>query len=292
MCDRCLSVGDYLDARHRVVRFLGLGAMGAVWQVRHESIERDFAAKVLTDRLATDPEAVARFRREARAMGRIQHRSVLAVYDVATIATGRRAGAPYILTELLDGCGLDVMLRSVTFPNLQFTLGLLRALASALDAAHQLGIIHRDVKPANIFLHRARGAVVPKLLDFGISRILSEERITAANSLVGSPAYMSPEQIRGDEVTGQSDVWALGLVFYRCLFGRLPRRIDGDRHELMRAIATEPPPQIVAPELPCEIVSLLSGMMAFESRDRISAGEVARVAASLTTMPVDRASGF
>ncbi len=217
-----LSPGSFLAGKYRVEKLVGQGAMGAVWQAKHALTERTVAIKVLGEDSRT-VEARQRLLREARACGRIQHRNVIEVLDVGELDDG----TPFLVMPMLAGETLEDRLdREGAIPEeeaLEIALGVARALA----AAHTLGIVHRDLKPGNIFLHREPGheEMLVKVLDFGISKILSREEAsyTDAGRAVGSPAYMAPEQARGAaDIDPRVDVWAFGVLFVEMLTGQLP----------------------------------------------------------------------
>ncbi len=198
--------------------------MGSVWAARNELTDRDFAVKFLLPELAQNRDALHRFFLEARACGQIKHPAVVAVYDMGQAEDG----APYLVMELLEGEGLDQRLeRSGVFRPGE-AAAFLSYIALGLEEAHIRGLVHRDLKPGNIFFAiDDRGEVVPKVLDFGVSKAtsLADPKFVRTNTgaVLGSPAYMSPEQARGDEdIDGRSDVWSLGVILYESLTGRLP----------------------------------------------------------------------
>ncbi|MBI5513724.1 MAG: serine/threonine protein kinase [Deltaproteobacteria bacterium] len=210
-------VGDRLG-RYRLLRVLGEGGMGAVFEAAHDDIGRRVAIKTLRPALAASPQARERFFREARAAARVHHPGVVQVHDVDV-----EDGTAYLVMDLLEGESLARRLERGPFAPEE----LLAALGPALDgvaSAHEAGVIHRDLKPGNIFLRCApegpRGVVV----DFGVSRLLDEDSdLTGSGAILGTPAFMSPEQARGArEVDAASDQFSLGAVLYTCLCGRRP----------------------------------------------------------------------
>jgi serine/threonine-protein kinase len=217
-----LQPGSFVAGRYRVTRLIGQGSMGEVWEAVHAMTERPVALKVLLDGTST-LEARARILREARACGRIQHRNVIEVFDVGEVDDHR----PFLVMPLLSGQTLEdhIDTRGPLPEEEALTVGL--GVARALVAAHDLGIVHRDLKPANVFLHWEREASEPivKVLDFGISKILSrdEASFTDAGRAVGSPAYMSPEQARGEsDVDARTDIWSFGVLLFEALTAKLP----------------------------------------------------------------------
>ena len=200
---------------YEVVGLVGRGGMGEVYRARDERLEREVAIKVLPPFYSSDPDRLRRFEREARALQMLDHPNVLAVYDVGT-----HEGSPYIVSELLEGETLGDRLAAGpldTRDALDFAL----QVARGLTAAHEKGIVHRDLKPANLFL--ARGGRV-KILDFGVAKLLAPDGRapslqTASGVVVGTAAYMSPEQAQGQRVDQRSDVFSFGAILYEMLSG-------------------------------------------------------------------------
>ena len=206
---------------YEVVSWLGSGGMGDVYRARDPRLGRDVAIKVIHERLATNPERLRRFEQEARAAGQLNHPGILAVHDV-----GAHAGTPYLVSELLEGESLRSRLeRGALAP--RRAVDLARQIADGLAAAHERGIVHRDVKPDNLFI-TSDGRV--KILDFGIAKLVSADEEaegspgapteTAPDRVVGTAAYMSPEQVRGEPIDARSDIFSLGAVLYEMLAGR------------------------------------------------------------------------
>jgi serine/threonine-protein kinase len=218
--------GEFVAQKYRVVRMIGQGAMGSVFEAVHALTERSVALKVLAEDLKT-AEMRARLLREARACGRIQHRNVIEVFDVGELEDGR----PFLVMPLLSGETLEGRIDREGALSEEVALDVAMGVAKALVAAHDLGIVHRDLKPGNVFLHHedASGVITPKVLDFGISKILSrdEASFTDAGRAVGSPAYMSPEQAQGlADLDARTDVWSFGVMLAEMLSGNLP--FEGD----------------------------------------------------------------
>ncbi|MEZ4227103.1 MAG: protein kinase [Polyangiaceae bacterium] len=214
-----MKPGSVIAGKYRLVRRLGEGAMGAVWEAVNELTERSFAIKLIHHSALHGEELRARMFREARAAGRLQHPNVIELYDVGQTDDGD----PFLVMELLRGETLEQLLeRKRQLPvNLACAIGI--QVARALTAAHGAGIVHRDLKPANIFLHRQPdGAVLVKVLDFGVSKLSSEQNATATSTgaAIGSPAYMSPEQAVGaPDVDGRSDLWSIGVLLLEAIGG-------------------------------------------------------------------------
>lgn len=216
--------GTLIASRYKVANEIGRGGMGVVYRVDDVHSRESFALKALLGAARFDPQATARFKREARASARIRSDYVVRVIDADT--GPELEGSPFIVMELLQGSDLEqhIACQGPLAPEL--LIPVLTQVAEALELAHQLGIVHRDLKPENLFLHEcADGTVMAKILDFGISKFISEEvdvaNKTSTGSVVGTPFFMSPEQARGenDRVTPTTDVWAMGLVALRLLTG-------------------------------------------------------------------------
>ncbi len=200
--------------------------MGEVWAAKNELTNRDFAIKFLLPQFSENDEAFERFVREAKTTGTLQHPSIVDVYDVALGKDGR----PFIVMELLHGEELeDFIERKGSLSPLK-TAAYFAQIAAALQLAHDAGVVHRDLSTNNIFLGRSKdGAIVPKILDFGVSKTLGPvfegQSVTCDGAVLGNPIFMSPEQARGArEVDGRTDLWALGIGMYQSLTGRAPFR--------------------------------------------------------------------
>jgi serine/threonine-protein kinase len=199
--------------RYRVRGLLGQGAMGVVYRGRDEALDRDVAIKLI--RGAGDAETRARFLREARAAARLQHPNIVTIYEA-----GEHDGAPFMAMELLEGVDLQRAIEGGLRPDPRATLPIVLQLLAGLGHAHEHGIVHRDVKPSNLFLPRGRPA---KIMDFGVAR-LGEG--SAATGIVGTPNYMSPEQVSGGRLDGRSDLFSAGLILYELVTGEKAYRGD------------------------------------------------------------------
>jgi serine/threonine protein kinase len=255
--------GDVIGGRYRLVRVMGAGAMGVVWSARNESTERDFAIKLMLPEAAKDPARFQRFFKEAKLAGRLRHRCIVEVYDLGRIESGPMTGAPYLVMELLEGEPLDALLRRVGKLPAGTALRIVGEVARGLSVAHAQGVIHRDLKPANIFLHRTlEGRTVPKILDFGISKLIAradfDPQETTIGTILGSPAYMSPEQTSGEDLDARADIWSLGVLLYKALAGALPFA-GANFTTLMLAINTGSPIPLEdrVPGLPKELYALV-----------------------------------
>ena len=239
----------------RIVRELGRGGMGVVYEAVEEPLGRRVALKLMHADWAARPGICARFLEEARSIARLSHPSIVRVHRFA-----HHAGAAYLALELVEGRSLDQHLAESRFP-VSRALCVLEDLARALGHAHEAGIVHRDIKPGNVFL-RPDGAVV--LGDFGLAKDLEPQghALTSPGMIMGTPAYMSPEQAQGRPVTPATDVYALGVLAYEMLTGRVPFTADTAMTLLLKHV-NEPPPPIhdFVPELPREVATLVEQML-------------------------------
>jgi eukaryotic-like serine/threonine-protein kinase len=209
-----------LSDRYETAERLGSGGMSNVYKATDRILERTVAVKILAEHLSDDERFVARFRREALAVAKLIHPNIVQVYD-----TGVDDDRHYIVMEYVEGrSGAQILQRSGPVePEIAAEIGIQSC--AGLDYAHRRGIIHRDVKPGNLMIVGGPvggGEMVVKLTDFGIARAIEQTRITQVGSVVGTAAYLAPEQVRGEEATPATDVYALGVVLYQFLTGRLP----------------------------------------------------------------------
>ena len=209
-----------LSGRYETSERLGSGGMSNVYKATDLILERTVAVKILAEHLSDDERFVARFRREALAVAKLIHPNIVQVYD-----TGKDDGRHYIVMEYVSGrSGAQILQRhGPVEPTIAAEIGI--QACSGLDYAHRRGIIHRDVKPGNLMVTGGPvggGEMTVKLTDFGIARAIEQTRITQVGSVVGTAAYLAPEQVRGEEATPATDVYALGVVIYQFLTGRLP----------------------------------------------------------------------
>lgn len=209
----------------RVVRALGQGGMGAVYEVEHVFTKHRRALKLLHPQFAANPAVVARFLREASAAGRIGNPHIVETFDAGQLP----GGEPYLVMELLSGSALDQLLARRGRLPVAEAIEIVRQACSGVQAAHDAGIVHRDLKPENLFLLSGTQRFV-KILDFGISKfddsLVDVPALTTAGSIMGTPFYMSPEQVRGETLDARADVYALGVVLYECLSGEKPFLAD------------------------------------------------------------------
>ncbi len=201
--------------RFTVLGVLGQGAMGVVYRGRDDNLEREVALKVMAAGRGADPEAMARFRREAKAVARLQHPNIITIYEL-----GEHDGAPFMAMELLSGMDLQQAIEAGIRPDPKITLPIMLNVLAGLGHAHEHGIVHRDIKPSNIFLPRGRPA---KVTDFGVARLAGS---ATSSGVVGTPNYMSPEQVNGSGLDGRSDLFSAGLILYELVTGEKAYRAD------------------------------------------------------------------
>jgi eukaryotic-like serine/threonine-protein kinase len=256
-----------MAGEYRLLRKLGEGGFGAVYEAEHPLLRRRAAVKVLHQVAGMDSDSVLRFISEAQAANHIRSRHIVDVFSFGKLPNGRH----FYVMDLLVGEPLDKFLRREKRCDVATTLQLLRPIAEALDAAHAAGVVHRDLKPQNLFLAwEASGETVPKLLDFGMAKLLGESSVhTVSGVPIGTPLYMSPEQARGEKVDGRSDVYALGVLCHEMLTGRVPFTGESPLAVLVSHL-TLPPPRAseVLAELPPELDEPILSMLHKEPSGR------------------------
>jgi eukaryotic-like serine/threonine-protein kinase len=256
---------------YRVLKELGRGGMGVVYQAEDPKLKRLVALKVMLPRHSSDKSARQRFIREAQAMAAVHHDHIVTIFQV-----DENNGVPFLAMEFLDGMPLDKWLKDGRKPSVAQVLRMGREIAEGLAAAHERGLIHRDVKPGNIWLDSAHKGRV-KILDFGLARVGTDDvHLTRSGAIVGTPAYMSPEQARGEKVDGRTDLFSLGCVLYRLCTGAMP--FAGDTTTaLLLALAMDHPKPVrdVNPEIPATLSDLVMRLLAKTPAERpASAREV------------------
>ncbi|MET7866139.1 serine/threonine-protein kinase [Micromonospora taraxaci] len=282
-----LTRGVLLGDRYRLGERVATGGMGAVWRGTDVLLEREVAVKVLLPSLVADQEFTARFRAEARMLAALRHPGVVPVHDVgqAVLADGSRVD--YLVMEYVEGEPLSARVRAAGRLDPATTMSVLAQAADALHTAHLAGIVHRDVKPGNLLV-KADGTVV--LVDFGIARSRDMAGLTAANMVLGTASYMSPEQATGQPVSAATDVYALGAVAYFCLAGQPPFHGDNPLAVALRHAQEEPPP--LPPDTPPAVAAVVTRALGKRPEDRFgSAAELAAAAAdardsTLASIPV------
>ncbi|MBK6687189.1 MAG: serine/threonine protein kinase [Deltaproteobacteria bacterium] len=262
-------VDQVLDGRYRVLRPLDRGGMGTVFVAQQLNVERLVAIKVMHTDDALDQKMVARFRSEAQIISTLRHPNTLKLFDSGTLPDGRL----YLVTELLNGEPLSRVLRRGPL-SVARTVEVVREICLSLAEAHSRGVIHRDLKPGNIFLEKVGTQEVVKVLDFGIAKISAapgrDGHETARGTLMGTPAYLSPEQAYGRPVDSRTDLYSLGVVAYQCLTGKLP--FGGEPISQIAAHAEDPPPSFKAigalQPVPAQVEALVMRLLAKDPKDR------------------------
>lgn len=274
--------GLVLDEKYRLDARLGEGGMGTVYRAAHLLIDRPVAVKLLHPRFVEDEAAQQRFRREARAAGRLQHPNAVTVTDFGSTADGY----VYLVMELLEGRTLRDVLSTEAPLTAGHAVGLMSQIAAAVEAAHEAGVIHRDLKPGNIFVVQRKGSPpVLKVLDFGIAKLAAEsldesdaKNLTQTGVMIGTPRYMSPEQCDGEKLTPASDVYSLGIILYEMLTGTTPFNGPTPLAVALQHSSKPPrPPRELMPSIPVEFEQVVLHALAKSPAERPGdAGEFRR----------------
>ena len=231
--------GDIIADRYRVVAPIGRGAMGTVYRAEHVQISKVMAIKLLHQELQRNPENVARFHREAESASRLNHPNTVHVFDFGRT----KSGSLYLVMEYVDGDDLAKVLDKdgpMPFGRVAY---LCAQVAGSVEDAHAAGIVHRDLKPENIVITEGREGETAKVLDFGLAKLFEgtvEAQVTSSGTIVGTPYYMSPEQIQGQELDGRSDVYAVGAIMYECVVGKPPFEAPNPVGVLSKHLSEEP----------------------------------------------------
>ena len=268
-----VAIGSVLDGRYRIDSVIGKGGMGRVYRGEHTGIGRAVAIKVLHSQLGRSKEATARFQREAMASGRLDHPNIVGVSDFGVLDDG----SLYLVMEALEGESLGARLereKRIAWPE---AIEIMRGVLSGLRHAHDRGVVHRDIKPDNIFLAKKDGEIVVKILDFGIAKLYAgnadDPATTRAGLTVGTPAYLSPEQAVGGAITPASDLYSTSIVLFEMLVGRVPYD-EQDPLAMLTAHVSREPPRFaeVAPdvEIPPALEDIVRHGLAKVSGERIA----------------------
>src|SRR5450432_3925243 len=282
-----LPEGTLVAGKLRIVRELGIGGMGTVYEVEHELTRHRRALKILHARAAQEPSAVARFLREASAAARIGNAHIAETFDAGRLDTGE----PYLVMELLEGETLDQRLQRVGAIGPSELAELVSQACDGVQAAHDAGIVHRDLKPENLFVTVRDGRPFVKILDFGISKFDSVRTgslgVTTEGALIGTPYYMPPEQVRGEKtIDAKADVYALGVILYECAAGARPYEANTVEHlaVLIHQGKATPLAERV-PSLPPAFCEVVHRAMAVERDQRFqSARELADALAPMVSL--------
>jgi CheY-like chemotaxis protein len=289
--ERLLEVvtGSVLEGRYRLEERLGVGNFSVVFRATDLESGRGVAVKVLRNTLGEPEIGIARMQREGVAGRRLEHPSAVAIHDFRITA----AGTAYLVMELLEGQTLDLQLRDRGPQAPERCCEILFPICELLAQAHAMGIVHRDIKPGNIFLHQQGGEEVVKVLDFGIAKPLSdaalERNLTLDGTILGSPAYMAPERLRNRPFDGRADVYSLGIMLYEMLAGRLPfTAANNDPMSVVAMHLNERPEPLTRwrPDLPPAVDAVVAGALDKDCRRRPWAPELARSFAAAVGVPV------
>jgi eukaryotic-like serine/threonine-protein kinase len=273
MHELSLQPGEVVDGKYTIVRLIGEGGMGAVYEGENTRIHRRVAIKVLHGHVATNTQAVTRFEREAQAAGRIGSEHIVEVLDLGSLANGDR----YMVMEFLEGESLSDRIRARGRLSMEEAFYLLRQVLEGLAAAHSAEIVHRDLKPDNVFVLKGRRGQrdFVKLLDFGISKFNklgdSAFSMTSTGAVLGTPYYMSPEQARGKGIDQRTDVYSTGVILYECVTGAIPFQAE-TFNELMFKIGLEEPPPVKSlnPEVDDEFAAIIKKAMIRDANERFA----------------------
>jgi serine/threonine-protein kinase len=272
-------VGTIVADRYKVLRKLGEGGMGQVYLAEHVRIRRKSALKVVRPDLAAEPDAVARFNREAANASKISHPNVAAVYDFGETSDGMI----YLAMEFIEGPSLTNVIKEAGALTPVRAADITRQAAEALAVAHDMGIVHRDLKPDNIMIAKNRdGSDLAKVVDFGIAKAANNEaqKVTKTGLVVGTPEYMSPEQLAGDKLDGRSDIYSLALVAFNMMTGKLPFPGETVQESMIMRLTDKPRPlSEMKPDLqwPPQVQAVLDKALERDAKDRYqSASEFGR----------------
>lgn len=276
-----LSAGNLLGNRYRLDERIATGGMGEVWRGTDVVLGRVIAVKVLKSAMLTDPEFSARFYGEARMMASFRHPGVVEVYDYAGADEDGEDRVAYLVMAYVEGEPLSARVRQGPM-SVTETMSIVAQAADALHAAHEVGVVHRDVKPGNLIV-KPTGAVV--LVDFGVARSAAVTSVTQLNAIVGTALYMAPEQVAKGKVTAATDIYALGAVAYHCIAGHPP--FDGDNALQVALRHLEEEPEQLPPHVPPAVRELIARAMAKQPADRFETAAQFAEAAFEAAGPLD-----
>lgn len=266
--DGGFKVGEVFQGKFEIVKLLGVGGMGRVYQAQHIDLENMVAIKILSSALNNDRDAIERFKREAKAMGRIQHPNAVRVID-----SGVDSGNCYLVMEFLEGESLRERLAKRRRLTVAETVRYAEQVFYVLEFMHRKQITHRDLKPDNIFLQNQEGQEIVKVLDFGIAKVQTAtavaSNLTRDGMMIGTPRYMSPEQCQGIGVDGRSDLYSMGVVLWEMLSGTVPFDDENPFVTALKHINNQLPSLAsVAPDLPAEIVAVITKSLEKQPENR------------------------
>ncbi|MEU8013406.1 serine/threonine-protein kinase [Micromonospora parva] len=276
-------MGQVIGGRYRLVESIASGGMGDVWRAVDDTLDRCVAVKMLQPRLVADAGFGERFRREARAMAALRHPGVAQVYDYGEVSQADAPVLAYIVMECVQGQPLSERIAEVGRLGVAETMSVAAQTARALQAAHDAGLVHRDVKPSNLIIE-PDGHVV--LVDFGVAVTPKAASLTGTNQVVGTAHYMAPEQITRNETTSAIDIYALGAVVYHCLAGRPPHQGEHAVAVALRHLEEEPP--ALPEDVPAAVQHLVATAMAKEPTRRFPTAAAMATAAQALAEPSDQ----
>jgi serine/threonine-protein kinase len=288
-------IGQVIDRRYIVESILGMGGLGVVYRARHDKLDRPVAIKLMHPELASHAELRRRFDREARALSTLVHPNIVAISDF-----GNHEGTPFLVMELLEGEPLSQRLERLGPPPIDDVVEILRQVVVALKAAHDQGVLHRDLKPGNIMLRKLPNAPIHAVIvDFGLAKIADpagdgppDPTLTKLGTIIGTPSYMSPEQVATEVADERADIYALGIVLFEMLTGRPPFVDDDNKMNVLRAhLATAlPDPESLREGLSLtkELRALLYGALEKDRDERVSSA--AALLALVTSLPTPAAT--
>ncbi|HTQ98070.1 MAG TPA: serine/threonine-protein kinase, partial [Candidatus Acidoferrum sp.] len=279
-----LQAGSLLAGRYEILDRLGGGGMGTVYKARDREVDRLVAVKVIRADLANDSDILSRFKQELILARKVTHKNVIRIFDL-----GRASGMRFITMEYIEGQDLRSYVKKTGRPTPQAAVEIILQVCNALEAAHAEGIVHRDLKPPNIMIDAQNRAYV---MDFGIARSVGSEGLTMTGALIGTPDYMSPEQVRGEDIDCRSDIFSLGIIFYELLTGKMPYRGETVQKAMYKRTVERAAPVISEePSVPPFLSDVVSKCLEIEREKRYQT--VAEIAADLRTWQsgeADRAS--
>ncbi|MFB0566599.1 MAG: serine/threonine-protein kinase, partial [Candidatus Aminicenantaceae bacterium] len=261
-----LSRGSTIASRYEVIEELGKGGMGRVYRVEDTKLKQEIALKLIKPEIASDKKTIERFRNELKTARMIAHKNVCRMFDL-----GEAEGAHFITMEYVPGEDLKSLIRRVKQLTVGTSISVAKQVCEGLTEAHRLGVVHRDLKPSNIMIDKEGNA---RIMDFGIARSLKAKGITGAGVIIGTPEYMSPEQVEGKEVDQRSDLYSLGVILYEMVTGKLPFEGDTPLSIAMKHKGEIPKnPKELNPQIPEDLNVLILKCLEKEKESRFQLAE-------------------
>ncbi len=245
-----MNVSSALESRYQILKELGRGGMGIVFQAYDKQLKEQVAIKILSPLLSNDPEALERLKREVSSARRVTHPNVIRIHDISELN-----GLHFISMEFFEGVSLKDYIKKTGMLSLMQALNIALQICDGLEAAHRQGVIHRDLKSQNVIIGSTNQI---KIIDFGLARSLNVEGLTATGLIMGTPEYMAPEQVAGKSVDERADIYSLGIILYEMFTGRVPFTGDSAIAVGFKQLKEDPPkPRDINPQLPSEIESVI-----------------------------------